>query len=507
MTTNSTGDPTPNLSVDDALRAAVAHHRAGRLDAAAAGYRAVLAQAPQHAGALNYLGMVALQAGRPDQAIESLQAAIAAQPDLAEAHNNLGLALQRSGRVVDGLIAFERAVALKPMLADAQFNLASAARAAGNPDRAEQAYRAALQHDPRLASAYVELGAMLQAQGRLADAAAIYRQALTIKDDYAPVLSNLALVMHMQGELDEAIALMRRASAASADSAPLATNLGILLQERGDLDDADAAFRRAIGLKPDYAPAQSHAGLLAHERGRTDAAIAQFETVLRLKPDDEDARYMLAVLRGEPLTRAPQGYVARLFDQYAARFDDHLTGALGYRAPRDLADLIETEQPGRRFGTVLDIGCGTGLSGVPFRTAAQRLIGIDLSAEMLARAKARGIYDSLHRADAREFLAGFPGAIDLAIAADVLVYVGDAAPLIEALAPRLPPGGLLALSIERFAGGTFGLADSGRFVHNPDHIAGLGAACGLALLVARDSVIRRERRAPAHGALMVLQKI
>ncbi|MBV8169187.1 MAG: hypothetical protein JO021_20510, partial [Alphaproteobacteria bacterium] len=51
------------------------------------------------------------------------------------------------------------------------------------------------------------------------------------------------------------------------------------------------------------------------------------------------------------------------------------------------------------------------------------------------------------------------------------------------------------------------LADSGRFVHNPEHLAELAAGCGLALLAQRDSVIRRERRAPAHGALMIFQKI
>jgi predicted TPR repeat methyltransferase len=321
------------------------------------------------------------------------------------------------------------------------------------------------------------------------------------------VLSNLALVVHPQGRLDEAIALMGRASAASADSAPLHTNLGILLQERGDLDGAGAAFRRAIALKPDYAAAQSHAGLLAHELGQTDDAVARFETVLRLKPDDEDARYMLAVLRGTALASAPPGYVTRLFDQYAARFDDHLTGPLGYRAPRDLAELIATVQPDRTFGTVLDIGCGTGLSGLPFRAAAERLIGIDLSAEMLTRAQARGIYDALHCADARDFLAGFVGAIDLAVAADVLVYVGDPAPLLEALAVHMPPGGLLALSIERHDGDGFALASSGRFVHNPDHVAGVAAGCGFELKAARDSVIRRERRAPAHGNLMVLHKI
>jgi predicted TPR repeat methyltransferase len=493
--------------LDDILQAAITHHSAGRLDEAARLYQEVLARDPRHARALNYLGAVALQTNRPDQARDLFERAIAAAPGLAEAYNNLGLALQRTGRLDAALAAYEQAVALKPTLADAHFHLAAAARVAGSSERAERAYRAAITADSRLASAYVELGALLQGQRRLDDAAAVYLQALAVRDDYAPVLTNLSVVRHQQGSLDDAIALAERAQRAAPDVAEHATNLGILLLERGQLDEARVAFQGALALDPGFAPAHTHAGLLAHELGRRDEAIEHLTAVLRLRPDDEDARFMLAVVEGAPLARAPEGYVTRLFDQYAPRFDDHLTRTLGYRVPEDLAAMIAAIDAGRMRATVLDIGCGTGLSGLPLRARARRLIGLDLSAEMLRRARQRGIYDELLQADARDFLARFVGTIDLAVAADVLIYLGDPAPLFEALAPRLPPRGLFALSIERRDRGTFALDPSGRFSHNPEHIAAVGAGVGLALAGARDTVIRHERRAPAHGSLMVLQKV
>jgi predicted TPR repeat methyltransferase len=495
------------MDIETLWQAALAHQRAGRLNEATRDFRQILEAAPDHAGALNYLGIIAIQAGQPAQAIDLLQRAVAAAPDSPEPHNNLGLALQRTGRLDAALAAFERAVALKPQLADAHYNLAVVARTTGRTSRAEQAYRAALGHDARLASAYIELGALLQSQHRLDEAAYIYRRALTIRDDYAPILSNLALVLHQQGKLDEAIDLAERAAAAEPTSSELATNLGILLQERGRLDEAGTALARAIAARPDYAPAHAHAGLLAHERGDTETAIARFRQTLALKPDDEDARYLLAVLTGERLTRAPDGYVSRLFDQYAGRFDDHLTGALRYRAPADLAAMVAPIDQGRQRDTVLDIGCGTGLSGLAFRAMARRLIGIDLSAEMLARAGARGIYDELHCAEACGFVDGFKGVIDLAVAADMLVYLGDPAPLLAPLAARMPPGGLLALSIERLESGTFALGDSGRFSHNLDHLAALGAGHGLSMRATQDTVIRHERRAPAHGSLVVMEKV
>ncbi|WP_425536227.1 methyltransferase domain-containing protein, partial [Chromobacterium vaccinii] len=41
------------------------------------------------------------------------------------------------------------------------------------------------------------------------------------------------------------------------------------------------------------------------------------------------------------------------------------------------------------------MGCGTGLAGEAVRPYASRLDGVDLSAGMLERASAKGIYDSL----------------------------------------------------------------------------------------------------------------
>lgn len=495
------------MSIDPIWRTAIEDHQAGRLDAAARGYRAVLEQEPGHAAALHRLGILAYQAGDTVRAIELVGQSLARDPDSAEAHNTLGLALQRAGRLQDAIMRFERATALKPDFADAYYHLAVVARQAGLSERAETAYRAAIARDARFASAYLELGAMLQAERRLDEAAAVYGQALAVRDDYAPILSNLALVRHQQGRLDEAILLLERAAAADPRSAELQTNLGILLQERGRLDAAGAALEHALALKPDYVPAHSHSGLLLHELGRDDAAIACFHRVLALRPGDEEASYMIAVLTGQRLDSAPAGYVTRLFDQYAARFDDHLVGTLRYRVPEDLAGLIASLDRGGMFETTLDIGCGTGLSGLPFRPLARRLIGVDLSARMLERARARSIYDALHEADALAFIAGFAGAIDLVVAADLLVYLGDPAPLLGALAAKQPPGGLIALSVEGLEAGRFALNPDGRFSHNPDHIAAVGAGCGYALAARRATVIRQERRAPAHGALLVLQKI
>src|SRR4029077_10060116 len=129
-----------------------------------------------------------------------------------------------------------------------------------------------------------------------------------------------------------------------------------------------------------------------------------------------------------------------LFDDYADRFDTHLVGILRYRAPHAilaaLQDVCADRPP--RFAHALDLGCGTGLMGEAIRPFAERLDGVDLSPLMLAKARAKLVYDRLAEAEIVAFVRGSPDrAFDLVLAADVLVYVADLAPVFSEVARTL----------------------------------------------------------------------
>ena len=59
-----------------------------------------------------------------------------------------------------------------------------------------------------------------------------------------------------------------------------------------------------------------------------------------------------------------------------------------------------------KFGSVLDLGCGTGLAGAAFRPFCDWLVGVDLSPAMLAQARDKGLYDRLVEGEVMRFLAG-----------------------------------------------------------------------------------------------------
>ena len=207
-------------------------------------------------------------------------------------------------------------------------------------------------------------------------------------------------------------------------------------------------------------------------------------------------------------TSLPAAYVARLFDQYAPRFEAHLTGALGYRAPALFAEALSAAAPGRRFVSALDIGCGGGLMGEALRDRVGHLTGVDLSPAMIARARERGVYDALVVDDAVGALASAPppATFDLIVAADSLVYVGDLAPLFAAAATALTADGLIAFSVETSEGDGFSLGASMRFSHSRAYVEATASAAGLRPLFVRAASIRREAGAEAPGLICVFER-
>ena len=74
----------------DALQDALAHHQAGRLKEARAGYERVLKRNPDDLNALHLLGVLENQTGHRDAALRHITRALDLQPDFPEAANSLG---------------------------------------------------------------------------------------------------------------------------------------------------------------------------------------------------------------------------------------------------------------------------------------------------------------------------------------------------------------------------------------------------------------------------------
>ena len=189
-------------------------------------------------------------------------------------------------------------------------------------------------------------------------------------------------------------------------------NLGITLKGLGKLQAALVAFQHAAALSPGFADAFHNMGSTLIEMGRPDHALAALKKAAELDPSNHSAKYMVSALSGEGPESAPAEYVKELFDQYSQRFDRHLVEKLGYRTPEVLKETLESAA-GKplSFSNVLDLGCGTGLSGEVFRASARRLDGVDISKDMVRVAEGKSIYDRLEVRRDQRVSRRMPGPI------------------------------------------------------------------------------------------------
>ena len=137
--------------------------------------------------------------------------------------------------------------------------------------------------------------------------------------------------------------------------------------------------------------------------------------------------------------------VAARYDAWARSYDDDLT-SWSYRAPAVVAETVLTRNPGA--GSVLDIGCGTGLVGRALRAGRfeGRIQGLDISQESLDIAGQGGAYDSLERADLQQRLPVETDSIDAVTCVGVMTYLPDVESVWRELARVARSGGLVVVT-------------------------------------------------------------
>ena len=277
--------------------------------------------------------------------------------------------------------------------------------------------------------------------------------------------------------------------------------------QRGDAAAAADILAQVVATAPGFATAWFALASIREAMGDRAGAIAAFAEARDADREDyHGARLHLARLGVGEATPAMTGvYVRRLFDQHAPDFDTALVDRLEYRGPDLLLDEVRTiKGMPLRLGSVLDLGCGTGLGGAAFRPSCDWLVGVDISPGMIEQARAKGLYDRLVVSDLLEFLAAEAGAPHhLTLAADVFVYCSDLAPIATAVAKVLAPSGLFAFTVETHDDPNVRLQGTLRYAHSPSHVRNAITAAGLELRQLTAASTRNEKGTAVSGLLVV----
>jgi predicted TPR repeat methyltransferase len=378
----------------------------------------------------------------------------------------------------------------------------------GKLSEAEALYMHVLRTNPDNAEALQLLGTVAYQAGQYERAVELIAKAILIEPGIPNYYSNLGSAYGALNRLDDAILCFKSALAIDPDYAEGYNKLGIALLSLGKPVEAVANFERAVVIDADFLDAYNNLGIAAQELGQIDKAIAGYRQMLRLQPENGVALHLIAALTGERTDGAPSQYVAQVFDRYAGTFDAKLTQELHYTIPEQLVALARQYAANTGQWDVLDLGCGTGLVGAAIASYARKLVGVDLSVNMLAKAGERGLYQRTECMDLLTMMRGeAASSYDVVIAADVFIYVGKIDEVVAEAKRLLRPGGLLVFSAEALEvladaeadGGNqpgYCLNPTGRFAHSSRYLASLAKTNGLRTLQIQAGQGRLEQNRP-----------
>jgi predicted TPR repeat methyltransferase len=257
--------------------------------------------------------------------------------------------------------------------------------------------------------------------------------------------------------------------------------------------------------------AEAYNRALALEKaGDIDAAVKAYEDVLAIDPEDHGgaAVRIASMGRGEVPPKAPDAYVETLFDQHAESFEDILVEQLGYAVPMMVLQRLQALELGP-FKRLLDLGCGTGLTGEALRDVVEDMTGVDISENMVELAHEKDLYETLYVAEVEDFLEDNDDeAFDLITATDVLPYLGALEPLFFGASENMAPGGLFIFSSETLsdteaAGRPYIVGPHQRFVHTEGYIRSRLDQTGFDVIEFAEINVRMQDGKPSPGQLVV----
>lgn len=488
------------------------------------------------------LGLIHSLRGNHRKALESYDKALEIQPNDIEALVNKGAACNENKNYDLALVTLREAIKIDPNIPEIWSNKGIALSNLGFYQEALKAYDVAAKLNPQYLEAFSNKGITLSKLKRFDEALELFDRALTLNADYIEAWVGKGLALHGLKRFDEALDSYDRALNLRPNYQEVWNNKGTTLHLMQRSKEALICYEKAISLSPNYSEAYFNKGCTFNDLKQYEKAIASFDIALSIQPKDarlfynkglaniginqyeeaasnliqaikcnydpiEHAQYILSALKPENgLRPMPNDFVVGLFDQFADNFDKHLLGGLRYVSPQILYGLLVGRI--RDNLNILDLGCGTGLMGTLLKPHASNIVGVDLSSEMLAKAKLTNCYNILIADDIQIYLRDCSEKFNLITCADVFIYVGDLQDTFKNCASILVDEGYYCFSVEKTENQSFELSPKTlRFSHSKNYIQNLASTHGFIVEEFQEDSIRQENGEDVVGYHFLLKKL
>lgn len=518
-------------------------------------YQKGLLQDPTHTQAWHFLTQAYLHIQQPEQAIQTLEEALTHNPtaslhahlahlyttqnagskalqhyrqalhlapDAVEIHYQLGLfflqqhhgsshglsmgSMTQQERLDAARIQFKNVITLQDNHVNAWFHIGLLALETNTLSEAEQAFQHVLQHAPGTPQACVNLGVIALKRDEGQRAIDAFTQALLLDETHLEARHNLAATFMHYDRFENALMYYDDLLKTYPEHPDYLYNAGVAEMSLGHLQKAIIHFERVLTHPSEhhFAAFTNLAAIHLRLDHRTQA-ISLLERARQLNPNDASVAFMHAALIGQQPTHPCLPYVTHLFNNYAFHYENHLQDTLHYQIPHHLNRVLYQQALPTGLKT-LDLGCGTGLSGQALHDRSARLVGVDIAAKMLEKAREKAIYTQLIEADILSFLAHHTDTYDLIVAADVCPYLGELSPFLSHVYDRLTAHGYFFFTIEINDKPGLHLQSNMRFCHHPDELTQALKQQGWVLLQQESIIARQQQAQDVPVMLYFLQK-
>ncbi len=251
---------------------------------------ALMQAPPDPAGAAARLGVAFARVEEWRLAEQQLSSVVAQTPNYAQALAYLGLARDRLGQ--DGYAPLAQALVLAPEDPLVHTLMGYHWKQLGWWEAARVEFEQAYDRDPANAAISAEIGLMYAARGDY-ETARIWLREATRLAPRDPAFWKLVAHFYLDRAFEvarEGLPAALRATELAPDDAEAHDLLGWALYLNGDSEGAMGALSRALELDPGLASAHYHIGLVQARRGDSEAARQAFARAIALDPGGPVAR-------------------------------------------------------------------------------------------------------------------------------------------------------------------------------------------------------------------------
>lgn len=253
------------------MKAARAHHAAGRLDEAERAYARCLQIEPREAEASYGLGSIAGARGEPGKAVPHFVAALRAAEDKPHHWVALASVLLATDRLTEARAILERFLAK------------------GFPTRVVRDLAA-----PVIETLHTNAAALF-ALGDLTKAETLLETLLLLDENHTAAVRLAGVIADRAGRHDQAVHLLTLATTRDDSDGQAFADLGAALRSLGHKDAAAEAFAKALIRAPGLFEAHIALADLHRQCGRLQDSLAHLSEALRLNPENPELLNNLAV--------------------------------------------------------------------------------------------------------------------------------------------------------------------------------------------------------------------